>query len=70
MLGCMRLGIKRITNLLTDEGTFLSYQEFQAKYQGCISWLQYYSLLAAIPSLGNSVVTNSSRITIQFKLNP
>ena len=47
----MRMGILCVKDLINEEkGVLYDYAEFYDKYGSDISWLNYYSLLAAIPN--------------------
>ena len=43
-------GIRRIEDLLKENGTFLSHKEVEEKFQICISWLHYSQIMTAIPT--------------------
>ena len=42
-------GIHTIQQLLNENGRYLTFQEFQAKYQCNTNFLQFYQILSAVP---------------------
>ena len=46
----LKIGIVRISDICDDENNFLSYEDFTAKCNNNkITWLEYYSIIDAIP---------------------
>ena len=43
------VGINRIVDLISPNHHFCSYEEICRKYGTCVTWLNYYSLIFAIP---------------------
>ena len=46
---CFKKGIVSIRDLLSDDGNFLTFQEFTDKYPCKTNFLQYYQIINAIP---------------------
>ena len=46
----MRVGDNTINNLLDVNLEIMTYGDFCEQYGMCITWLDYYSLLSAIPT--------------------
>ena len=55
---------------MNTQGKFLSHQQLNEKFPGCMSWLEYNSLIAAIPQKWktNVVIDYSNLITLYEKL--
>ena len=45
----MQVNINTIKDVLNDNGALYTYNQFIDKFGECISWLNYYSLVTAIP---------------------
>ena len=45
----MQVGIKTVSDLLNNDGTFYDYDQFVVRYGKCLTWLEYMSLKKAIP---------------------
>ena len=45
----MQVGVNRVKDLISQQSCFYTYDDFCVKYGFCITWLDYYSLMFAIP---------------------
>ena len=46
----MQVNVKTIEDMLNENGVMYTCNQFLSKFGECISWLNYYSLITAIPA--------------------
>ena len=57
---CYDKGIIKIRDILNEDNTFLSYNEFCIKYGYNIDWVTYFGLIEAIPQDYKTIIRNGA----------
>ena len=63
----MEKGIVSIKDLLKEDGSYLSFEEFKGKFSCKTNFIQYFQIISAIPDrlrLKSQSINSSSQVTI------
>ncbi len=60
-LEAWRKGLLYVHQLIKEDGMFYCYKAFCENYGACISWLEYYSLIRALPYVWKTVIRQRGR---------
>lgn len=56
----LNAGMNRISDIINENGEFLTYDEFCIKFGNCINWLNYMQIIDATPDLWKNMMTTNS----------
>ena len=60
-----KAGIKRVKDILNENGSFMSYQDMCRKYGNCIDFVSYYGILQSVPYKWKLILNNSTKYYIK-----